>query len=215
MGVVLTKWLRGQNIVWPVTVSSVCTTIFNMVLNDFMMRRGSGFKGVALTYALTQWFAFLVLCLVIIIRKHYHKNCSLIEKGGSSGNYRLVSTPPISSLPLSLPLPLSHDASNGDIQSQIDDNLSKNQGDIGDVCVSDPEDNWPALSVDVFNDWGEFLRLEISGAASFFIEWGKNVCLHLFICVYVCACVYGYTYITHGYMCITCEEICEMCMWFG
>jgi Na+-driven multidrug efflux pump len=36
---------------------------------------------------------------------------------------------------------------------------------------TDPEDNWPPLSMKIFEDWMEFLKLGIPGAASLFIEW--------------------------------------------
>jgi hypothetical protein len=44
---------------------------------------------------------------------------------------------------------------------------------VGDVEV-DPEDNWPSVSVAVFEDWGQFLQLGIPGALSLFMEWCVN-----------------------------------------
>ena len=38
---------------------------------------------------------------------------------------------------------------------------------------SDPGDNGPALSANVFRDWQSFLSLGVPGAFSLFFEWGS------------------------------------------
>lgn len=156
MFIILTKWLQGQNVVWPVVVSSICTTIFNIVLNYIMMILGFGFEGVALTYALTQWFSFLMLCFVVIIRKYLIKRNSnrTLTKRDKGGDYNL--------LPSAV-------ARSPDLYDGSEDTLSQKDG----TALIDPEDNWPPLSVMIFKDWGEFLGLGIPGAASMFIEWGS------------------------------------------
>ena len=35
----------------------------------------------------------------------------------------------------------------------------------------DPEDNWPALSMDIFRGWYPFFELGLPGALSLFLEW--------------------------------------------
>lgn len=156
MFIILTKWLQGQNIVWPVVLSSICTTIFNVILNYVMMMHGFGFEGVALTYALTQWFSFLILSIVVVVRKCLIKRNSdcILTKKDKSGDYNLL---PSAAVP-----------------TGNEETLSQKDGTILKMTLIDPEDNWPPLSIMIFKDWGEFLRLGIRGAASMFIEWGKN-----------------------------------------
>jgi hypothetical protein len=43
--------------------------IMFFILIYFLQRHGFGFEGVSLAYALTQWFGFLTLCSMIIVRK--------------------------------------------------------------------------------------------------------------------------------------------------
>jgi MATE family multidrug resistance protein len=160
MFIILTKWLQGQNVVWPVVLSSISTTIFNVVLNYVMMIHGFGFEGVALTYALTQWFSFLMLCFVVMIRKYLIKRNSdqTLTKRDKSGDYNLLP---------------SDVTPSPDLYDSSEDMPSQKDGTTMRTALVDPEDNWPPLSVMIFRDWGEFLRLGIPGAASMFIEWGS------------------------------------------
>ena len=48
---------------------------------------GFGFEGVALTYALTQWFAFLFLAAVILLRKLYLKSKKRSSRTLDSRNF--------------------------------------------------------------------------------------------------------------------------------
>jgi len=46
----------------------------------------------------------------------------------------------------------------------------------------DPEDNWPALSLDIFRGWYPFFELGLPGALSLFLEWfysSKSVFFHI------------------------------------
>ena len=53
----------------------------------------------------------------------------------------------------------------------IDDSKHARNDDVNEDSDLDPEDNWPPWGPEVFQEWGQFLRLGIPGAASLFIEW--------------------------------------------
>jgi len=67
---ILRKFLQGQQIVWPVVISSVFATLTNIISNYILIDiYDLGFKGAAYSSALSQWVGFLSLVLIICIRK--------------------------------------------------------------------------------------------------------------------------------------------------
>ena len=50
-------------------------------------------------------------------------------------------------------------------------NNTNNQSSTLEDVGQDPEDNWPPLGIEIFQEWRQFLRLGVPGAASLFIEW--------------------------------------------
>ena len=52
--------------------------------------------------------------------------------------------------------------------------ISSDGVDSNVASVVDPDDTWPSIfSMDIFDNWEEFLKLALPGSVSLFIEWGS------------------------------------------
>ncbi len=148
------KFLQGQQIVWPVVVSALCSTVLNGTLNSFLVRNYHlGIHGPAMALVTSQWSSVLILVSIIAARK-----CVLRMRGSAAA------------------VAYSH-VSSVDDSVGVDGKLPESEGSsvspAVDVEEADPEDNWPSLSVNIFRDWGPFLSLGVPGAFSLMLEWGS------------------------------------------
>lgn len=157
---ILRKFLQGQQIIWPVVVASMLATTSNIVCNYLLIDvYHYGFRGPAISVALANWVALISLTVIILLRR-WVVRCYR-RRGASSEmvvNYEM----------------LEMDQS-GHRMTSTGTELSEVAASDRDIAVpeTDPEDNWPNLSRNIFLDWGSFLSLGVPGALSLFFEWGS------------------------------------------
>jgi Na+-driven multidrug efflux pump len=194
------KFLQGQQIVWPVVVAALCSLVLNVFLNHLLVVQYQfGFRGAGISQVICQWSSLVILISIILTRKWYISRGS--NKQESQAQRRTHSSDPMMTTnhgpadgPVYAPVPLSVQ-SDIDADIDIDDDFEADNSDTPIsahaqstavtpatatatatatvMAVADSEDNWPPLSMSIFQDWGVFLSLGIPGALSLLLEWGS------------------------------------------
>ena len=166
--VILQKFLQGQQIIWPSVVASMAGIISYavmafVVIEVWNYRDMDGYIAVVLIMSLSQWFALFVIVLIILVRKvciFYLKTWG----NAGRGKYSAV-------------MDRSHRGGQGmDVRDNATAEDIDEDGEEEDNTIaqeSDPENNWPPFSINIFMDWESFLTLGLPGAASLFFEWGS------------------------------------------
>jgi len=180
---ILRKFLYGQQVVWPVVVSSLCGLIVNFALNAIYHRthfisvvagdggklavelQPGGFLVAGMSFVISQWAALLALMALILVRKcvlrKKYANASPVyvkltqEESGGSGNASAGAI------------------GNGNANASASAAGSSVLPDADDFYDVTTEDNWPTISRSILQDWKPFLDLGIPGAFSLFFEWGS------------------------------------------
>jgi hypothetical protein len=156
--------------VWPVTVSAAVGTAVIIGLNIYtqhIMQPPMGFEGVALSLVGMQWASLFTIVALIIVRKWWlGRSTSPIPGKGAlkfntdacpAAKYSIVGTDEDE-------LELAEKSSKSDLVT-VQASVDGCQG----ISESDPEDNFPDITLNVFCEWVHFLKLGIPGAASLFI----------------------------------------------
>jgi hypothetical protein len=181
--VTITQMCLIQNIVWPVTVSAAVGSVVIVAMNVYcqlIMTPSLGFEGVALSIVCMQWTNLVTLIVLIVVRKWW------IRKYGD-GTASLLSTNPAEASNQNSKYEIIN-SQDDDISLERDQLASSNSEDSGDIeaklpaskrttdkaasisiLSEDPEDNFPPITFSVFQEWVQFLKLGIPGAASLFI----------------------------------------------
>eukprot|EP01035_Chromulina_nebulosa_P023397 gene23397-30322_t len=161
---VLRKYLQGGQVVWPVVVATVLSTMFIICANYLSLNvYGFGFYAIAVITAMSQWIALLSLAIIILLRKAY------IRKFVRSFEFVKIPTSEAddASVLVSAMVSASHEEV---IESPA---LDLHCAEDCSLPHDDPEDNWPPISWEVFADWQPFFDLGLPGALSLFFEWGS------------------------------------------
>eukprot|EP01041_Mallomonas_annulata_P007785 gene7785-15924_t len=167
---VLRKFLQCQQIVWPIVITAIISATSNLISTYLLIRYYSfGFEGCAIGYVISQWMSFIILILIIFIRKY-------IIYTNNNGYERLLRLDEMDkSINAELPIDFNDESSNtttNTSNSNLPHNQNHNTNTVDNkLLISiDPEDNWPQISSDICRDWMPFLRLGVPGALSLFIE---------------------------------------------
>jgi MATE family multidrug resistance protein len=174
---ILRKFLYGQQVVWPVVVSSLCGLIVNFALNAVYHRthfisvvagdggklavelQPGGFLMAGMSFVISQWAALLILIALILVRK------GVLRKKYANAS------------PVYVPLTQEESGGNGTASAGANANASAAGSsvlpDADDFYDVTTETNWPPISRSVLKDWKPFLDLGIPGAFSLFFEWGS------------------------------------------
>jgi hypothetical protein len=176
-----------QNIVWPITVSAAVGTVAIIVINIYcqmIMKPSLGFEGVALSIVCMQWTNLITTVALIVTRKWWIRKFGRVTAAQTLS--AAVSSSRTSTAATKYEILSSQDSetesaydgdhlpsTTGDIEladSKLPTNIraSTKSADTGTVS-EDPEDNFPAITFSVFQEWIPFLKLGIPGAASLFI----------------------------------------------
>ncbi len=197
MNEILKKFLLNQNIIIPQIISSFFSLLVNLGCNYlFIAYLNYGFIGAAMTTAVVNWFLFVSLVILMVIRKQYIyyqrqnniqvKYIALVNQKqkqsqsiGPDTNEDDNCDPIIadncnSMLDVKLENSIEDPTEDVDLSENnlLDENTTKMGVSINDE--DDPENNWPDINIkNILSDWYPFLALGIPGAVSLFLEWGS------------------------------------------
>jgi len=182
---ILRKFLYGQQVVWPIVASSFCALVLNVMLNAIYHGKHfisvvagdggqtaaeiqpGGFATAGMSVVICQWVALATLIVLINVRKWVLRrkySYSFVQAGTSGSPVSPVYTR------------LAQDDNGSTAVATMTPMTTEGTGAAPDGAVEYDiavEDNWPALSRNIFRDWRPFLSLGIPGAFSLFFEWGS------------------------------------------
>ena len=154
--VCLQKWMQARNIIWPAVLTTSIGLVFNLSANYYNYRiYHGGFDGAALIVPLQNWLHLFVYLAILFVRKRVVR--------ARAGRQREAAYD-------KLPSESTH-GHGGDTEAPFTE--KKEASPAPDEPEPDPEDDWPPLTMAVFDDWLPFLKLGVPGALSLFVEWGS------------------------------------------
>ena len=142
----LKKYSQARNIVWPAVLTTSLGLFFNLCANYYVLCvLKKGFEGAASIVPLQNWLHLVLYVVIISLRKWvlHWKKEKSHQRRGEKGEYSKVTT-------------------------ALDESVGGSSDDF-----NDPENDWPALSPAVFEEWVPFLKLGVPAALSLFVEWGS------------------------------------------
>ena len=158
--VCLQKWMQARNVIWPAVLTTTIGLVFNLSANYYNYRIiHGGFDGAALIVPLQNWLHLIVFLVILYVRKRVVRAGRLREASYDK-----------------LPSESSHGGSSGGEEGDAEaPSVEKKDSRAPDETEGepDPEDDWPPLSMAVFDEWLPFLKLGVPGALSLFVEWGS------------------------------------------